>query len=149
MIQILSTPQSPSLSCHCLLGPTKESLSLLYKAFVRPVLTYASPGWFPFFVTLQPITWKFYTELHAGSLLVASFPPPSSLLLLEAQLPPLKLTLEHQTSTPLNVLCAFPPTSPAFMPWQLRNVPCRLKKKPSCRSFCSSATQPLHPHASL
>ena len=27
------------------------------------------------FVTLQPITWKFYTELHAGSLLVASFPP--------------------------------------------------------------------------
>ena len=29
-------------------GPTKESLSLLYKAFVRPVLTYASPGWFPF-----------------------------------------------------------------------------------------------------
>ena len=25
-------------------GPTKESLSLLYKAFVRPVLTYASPG---------------------------------------------------------------------------------------------------------
>ena len=29
-----------------------------------------------FFVTLQPITWKFYTELHAGSLLVASFPPP-------------------------------------------------------------------------
>ena len=29
-------------------GPTKESLSLLYKAFVHPVLTYASPGWFPF-----------------------------------------------------------------------------------------------------
>ena len=49
------------------------------------------------FVTLQPITWKIYTELHAGSLLVASFPPPSSLVLLEAQLPSLKLTLEHQT----------------------------------------------------
>ena len=27
--------------------PTKESLTLLYKAFVRPVLTYASLGWFP------------------------------------------------------------------------------------------------------
>ena len=26
--------------------------------------------------TLQPITWKFYTELHAGSLLDASLPPP-------------------------------------------------------------------------
>ena len=29
-------------------GPTKESLFLFYEAFVRPVLTYASPGWFPF-----------------------------------------------------------------------------------------------------
>ena len=27
------------------------------------------------FATLQPITWKFYTELHAGSLLDASLPP--------------------------------------------------------------------------
>ena len=57
-------------------GPTKESLSLLYKAFVRPVLTYASPGWFHSFATPQPITGKFYTELHAGSLLDASHPPP-------------------------------------------------------------------------
>ena len=30
-------------------GPSKKSpLSLLYKAFVCPLLTYASPGWFPF-----------------------------------------------------------------------------------------------------
>ena len=28
--------------------PSKESLSLLYKSFLRPLLTYASPGWFPF-----------------------------------------------------------------------------------------------------
>ena len=28
-------------------GPSKESLSLLYKSFLRPVFTYASPGWFP------------------------------------------------------------------------------------------------------
>ena len=28
--------------------PSKESLSLLYKSFPRPLLTYASPGWFPF-----------------------------------------------------------------------------------------------------
>ena len=28
-------------------GPSKESLSL-YKASLRPLLTYASPGWFPF-----------------------------------------------------------------------------------------------------
>ena len=29
-------------------GPSKESLFTLYKAFIRPILTYASPGWFPF-----------------------------------------------------------------------------------------------------
>ena len=29
-------------------GPSKESLSLLYKSFLRSLLTYASPGWFPF-----------------------------------------------------------------------------------------------------
>ena len=57
-------------------GPTKETLSLLYKAFVRPVLTYASAGWFRSSATPQPITWKSYTELHARSLLGASLPPP-------------------------------------------------------------------------
>ena len=29
-------------------GPSKESPSVLYKSFLRPLLTYASPGWFPF-----------------------------------------------------------------------------------------------------
>ena len=29
-------------------GSSKESLSLLYKAFLRPRFTYASPGWFSF-----------------------------------------------------------------------------------------------------
>ena len=28
--------------------PSKESLSVLYKSFLRPLLTYASPGWFSF-----------------------------------------------------------------------------------------------------
>ena len=29
-------------------GPSKKSLSVLHKAFLRPHLTYVSPGWFPF-----------------------------------------------------------------------------------------------------
>ena len=29
-------------------GPSKESLFLLYKCFLRSLLTYASPAWFPF-----------------------------------------------------------------------------------------------------
>ena len=32
-------------------GPSKESLSVLYKSFLRSLLTYASPGWFPFLST--------------------------------------------------------------------------------------------------
>ena len=37
---------------HCISasswGPSKKSLSVLYKVFLRLLLTYASPGWFPF-----------------------------------------------------------------------------------------------------
>ena len=78
-------------------GPAKESLSLLYQAFVRPVLTYASPGWFPFLCNTAT---NHLEVLHRAACRVITGCPistPSSLLLLEAQLPPLKLTLEHQT----------------------------------------------------
>ena len=36
-----------------------------------------------------------------------------------------------------------PPDFSSLYALAIRNVPCRLKKKPSWRSFCSSATQPL------
>ena len=98
--------------------------------------------------TLQPIIWKFYTELHAGSLLVASLPPPphsltKKYLLLEAQLPPLKLTLEHQTLYSFERALRLPPDFSSLYALAIKNVPCRLKKKPSWRSSCSSATPPL------
>ena len=72
--------------------------------------------------TLQPIIWKFYTaacRVITGCLSST----PSSLLLLEAQLPPLKLTLEHQTLYSFERALCLPPTSPAFMPWQLKTFP--------------------------
>ena len=39
-----------ALRCICASswGPSKESLSVLHKSFFRSLLTYASPGWFPF-----------------------------------------------------------------------------------------------------
>ena len=45
-----SFPHLKALRCICASswGPSKESLSVLYKAFFRSLLTYASPGWFPF-----------------------------------------------------------------------------------------------------
>ena len=34
-------------------GSSKESLSLLYKTFLRPLVAYASPGWFPFLSVIK------------------------------------------------------------------------------------------------
>ena len=124
-------------------GPTKESLSLLYKAFVRPVLTYASPGWFPFLCNTAT---NHLEVLHRAACRVITgclSSTPSSLLLLEAQLPPLKLTLEHQTLYSFERALRLPPYFSSLYALAIRNVPCRLKKKPFWRSFCSSATQPL------
>ena len=78
-------------------GPTKESLSLLYKAFVRPVLTYASPGWFPFLCNTATNHLEVLCRAACRVITGCLFSTPSSLLLLEAQLPPLTLTLKHQT----------------------------------------------------
>ena len=124
-------------------GPTKESLSLLYKAFVRPVLTYASPGWFPFLCNTAT---NHLEVLHRAACRVITgclSSTPSSLLLLEAQLPPLKLTLEHQTLYSFERALRLPPDFSSLYALAIKNVPCRLKKKPSWRSFCSSATLPL------
>ena len=78
-------------------GPSKESLSLLYKSFLRPLLTYASPGWFPF---LCATNFTKLERLHRAASraitdCLSSFPIP--LLLTEASLPPLRVTLNHFT----------------------------------------------------
>ena len=122
-------------------GPTKEALSLLYKAFVRPVLTYASPEWFPFLCNTATNHLKVLHRAACRVITGCLSSTPFSLLLLEAQLPPLKLTLEHQTHN--SFALRLPPDFSSLYALAIRNVPCRLKKKPSWRSFCSSATQPL------
>ena len=78
-------------------GPSKESLSVLYKAFLRSLLTYASPGWFPF---LSATNLTKSERLHraasrAISGCLSSSPIP--LLLSEASLLPLRVTLTHFT----------------------------------------------------
>ena len=79
------------------MGPSKESLSVLYKSFLRPLLTYASPGWFPF-LSVTNVT-KLERLHRAASCAItgclSSFPIP--LLLTEASLPPLRVTLTHFT----------------------------------------------------
>ena len=107
------------------------------------MLTYASPGWFPFLCNTAT---NHLEVLHRAACRIITgclSSTPSSLLLLEAQLPPLKLTLEHQTLYSFERALRLPPDFSSLYALAIKNVPCRLKKKPSWRSFCSSATKPL------
>ena len=78
-------------------GPSKESLSLLYKSFVRSLSTYASPGWFPFLsvtnVTKLARLHRAASRAITGCLWSSAIP----LLLSEASLRPLRVTLTHFT----------------------------------------------------
>ena len=78
-------------------GPSKKSLSLLYKSFIRPLLTYASPGWFPF-LSATNLT-KLERLYRAASRAITGYlsTSPIPLLLTEASLPPLRVTLTHFT----------------------------------------------------
>ena len=81
--------------CACSWGPSKEPLSLLYK--FRFLLTYASPGWFPF---LSATNFTKLERLHrAASRAITGClsSSPTLLLLIEAFLLPLRVTLTHFT----------------------------------------------------
>ena len=92
-------PRLKALRCICASswGPSKESLSVLYKSFLRSLFTYASPGWFPF---LNATNFTQLERLHRAASraitgCLSSSPIP--LLLTEASLPPLRVTLSHFT----------------------------------------------------
>ena len=77
-------------------GPSKESLSVLYKSFLQSLLTYASPGWFSF---LSATNFTKLERLHrAASRAITGCLSSSPILLLsEASLSPLRVTLIHLT----------------------------------------------------
>ena len=92
-------PSLKALRCICASswGSSRKSLSFLYKSFLRPLLTYASPGWFPF---LRVSIFTKLERLHQAASraitgCLSSSPIP--LLLTEASLPPLQVTLTHFT----------------------------------------------------
>ena len=79
-----------------------------------------------FFVTLAT---NHLEVLHRAACRVITgclFSTPSSLLLLEAQLPPLKLILEHQTLYSFERALRLPPDFSSLYALAIRNVPCRL-----------------------
>ena len=78
-------------------GPSKESLSVLYKSFLRSLLTYASPGWFPFLsaTNITKVERLHRAASHAITGCLSSSPIP--LLLSKASLPPLRIILTYFT----------------------------------------------------
>ena len=76
-------------------GPSKESLSLLYKSFFQPLLTNASPGWFPF-LNVTNITKLERLHRAASRTITSCFSSsPIPRLLSKASLPYLRVTLTH------------------------------------------------------
>ena len=78
------------------MGPSKEFLSL-YKSFLRSLFTYALPGWFPFLsaTILTKLERLHRAANRATTGCLSSSPIP--LLLSEACLPPLRVTLTNFT----------------------------------------------------
>ena len=78
-------------------GPSKKFLTFLYKAFLRPLLTYASSGWFPF-LSVTDITKLERLDRAASRAITGCLSStPIPLLLSEASLPSLRVTLTHFT----------------------------------------------------
>ena len=78
-------------------SPSKESLSLLYKAFLQSLLTYASPGWFPFLSATNLTKLERLHRAASRAITGCLSSSPIPLLLSEASLPPLRVTLTHFT----------------------------------------------------
>ena len=76
-------------------GPYKESLSLLYKSFLRSLLTYVSPGWFPFLNVINIIKLERLHRVASRAMSGCLSSSPISGLLYEASLPPLRVTPTH------------------------------------------------------
>ena len=134
----------PIASASC--GPSKESLCTLYKAFIRPILTYASPGWFPF---LYPTHITSVERMHRSSCRVITGCLSSTsifLLHIEALLSPLRVTLTHQSLSFFERALRLPST---FSIASLANSNPRTRlKKSSWRSFSRSHNLTSNPHLS-
>ena len=78
-------------------GPSKESLSLLYKSFLRFLLTYASLGWFPFLSVTNLTKLERLHRAASRAITGCLSSSPIPLLLTEASSPPLRVTLTHFT----------------------------------------------------
>ena len=79
------------------MGPFKESLSLLYIAFLRPLLTYAFFEWFPFLSTTNFTKLECLHRVASRTITGSLSSSPIFLFLSEASLHSLRVTLTQFT----------------------------------------------------
>ena len=96
-VSLLKAKFFPHLKVFCCisassLGPSKESLSVLYKSFLRPLLTYVLPRWFPF-LSITNITKLEYLQAASCAIFSCLWSSPIPFLLSETSLPFLQVTL--------------------------------------------------------
>ena len=120
-------------------GLSKKALSLMYKAFLWSFFTYASPAWFPFLSATNLTQLEHLHQPASRAITGCLLPSPISLLLSEASLSPLRVTLIHFTlSSYERALCL--PTSFPISGLATLGVKPRLCRS-SWRAFAS--THPL------
>ena len=89
-----------------LMGPSKESLSILYKPFLRPLLTYASRGLFPFLGVINSTKLERFYRVASRVISGCLSSSPIPLILSESSLPPLRVTLTYfALSSYVRALC--------------------------------------------
>ena len=119
-------------------GPSKESLSVLYKSFLQPLLTYASPRWFPFLSATNSTKLERLHRAVSRAITGCLLSSPISLFS-EASLPPLRVTLTHFTLSCYEQALRLP-TSYPILDLATLGVKSRLCRS-SWRAFAS--THPL------
>ena len=70
-------------------GPSKESFSVLYKSFLQFLLTYDSPGWFPFLSATNFTKLERLHRVASRAITGCLSSSPIPLLLTEASFPPM------------------------------------------------------------
>ena len=93
-------------------GPSVESLSVLYKAFLQPLLAYASLGWFPFLSATNITKLERHHRAASRAITGCLLPSPIPLLLSEAFLPLLRITLIHFTLSSYERVLRLPTSFP-------------------------------------
>ena len=97
-------------------GPSNKQLSLLYEAFLWPLLTYASITRCPFLSITNITKLECLRQVDSHAITSCFLSSPIPLLLSKASLPPLRITQTHFTLYFMSELFVSQPSSP-FQVW--------------------------------